>query len=321
MEVAVAYTRQESQDTFDTDNDLMCSMSDVPYSAPASSALAYGASHGNAAVQAMMSNGGTSSGGSSTSGSTGYQSPLDQPGLYVSDPSEAIPEDLDTGTMCSTNGMVSESYLEQICPEADVTVDPQTGRVSMSMPDQNMSSATSPHAQSCEMLSEMVNTDHHWEIKLDDQSWPHTEFGDDTNAGNGVGTGGVVTAPTPNSPKLWGAATQDGNPTVLPNWMVLGHELLGHGRSGDQGMHDSGPQRGEGGHQQTVQQENILRDEHGLPLRGGHLDPYCGESFYINKDDPNQEVHWSNYLNVCQAWRQDYNQQHGTSYDISDDMP
>ena len=53
----------------------------------------------------------------------------------------------------------------------------------------------------------------------------------------GVGTGGRVTAPSPNSPKLWGAATAAGKRLDIDPWLVLGHELCGHAWLGDRGEH------------------------------------------------------------------------------------
>ena len=69
----------------------------------------------------------------------------------------------------------------------------------------------------------MVASGHTWTIVVDDGAWPHTNF-DDDDAANGVtagGSGGSVTAPSPNSPKLWGAGTAKGGTLDIPSWLVL----------------------------------------------------------------------------------------------------
>ena len=230
-------------------------------------------------------------------------------GLYVEGVADAMPTGGDHAIMSGTNGDVALSYLQTLCPEGDVQVDPETGRVTMD-PAFASQSMDTPHGGTCGALSDMVNSENMWDIQIDDSEWPHTDF-DNSEAGMGDhgshGTGGVVTAPSPNGDKLWGAATEDGGTdTEIPPWLVLGHELLGHAWLGDRAEHPhmDDPYRGEGGHAHTVDQENMIRAEHGFPLRGGHLDHHCGESFYRNKSDPD-EVHWSYFHGVCEDWRDD----------------
>jgi hypothetical protein len=173
----------------------------------------------------------------------------------------------------------------------------------------------------CGCLCDMIASANAWTIVVDDVSWPHTDFDDPAKAETS-GTGGKVTAPSPNSPKLWGTATVSGKTLDMDSWLVLGHELCGHGWLGDRGKHgpDHAKRRGEGGHQETVKRENLIRDEHKIERRGGFKDPYCGESFWRDKAT-NGPVQWSSSVAVCQAWRDDYNKKNKTSYKISDKIP
>jgi hypothetical protein len=103
---------------------------------------------------------------------------------------------------------------------------------------------------------------------------------------------------------------------------VLGHELCGHGWLGNSGMAggDHVQPRGQGGHQETVERENLLRKEHGIELRGTFKQPDCGESYWRDKAAPGT-VNWSSFHSVCEAWRKDYNTKNGTSYKIGDTIP
>jgi hypothetical protein len=126
----------------------------------------------------------------------------------------------------------------------------------------------------CGCLCGLCSSAHHWTISVDDINWPFTAFDDGTGCTPG-GTGGTVTTPSPNSSKLWGAATTSGKALDIDPWLVLGHELCGHGWLGNRGKacRDEPPPRGEGGHQETVARENALRSEHGIDLRGTFKDP------------------------------------------------
>jgi hypothetical protein len=182
----------------------------------------------------------------------------------------------------------------------------------------------SPTASGCGCLCDLVSSKHAWKIRVDDAAWPHTDF-DDDDAANGKkpgGTGGAVTAPSPNSPKIWGAAAASGKEKDIDPWLVLGHELCGHawlGNSGSHGPDETSP-RGEGGHQATVARENALRAEHGIDLRGTFKDPNCGESYFRDKTAPGK-VNWSSFHAVCESWRNKYNAAHGTKYKIADKIP
>jgi hypothetical protein len=163
---------------------------------------------------------------------------------------------------------------------------------------------------------------------VNDSVWPHTEFTEEAKA-NGLlpgGSGGAVFAPSPNSPKLWGTAAVSkkgaGEELDIDPWLVLGHELCGHGWLGNFGKHgpDVANKRGEGGHQAAVARENELRKEHGIDLRGTFKDPNCGESYWRDKKAPGT-VKWSVYHDVCKQWRDNYNRMNSTNYNITDKIP
>ncbi|HEU4596490.1 MAG TPA: hypothetical protein VFS10_15245, partial [Pyrinomonadaceae bacterium] len=117
-------------------------------------------------------------------------------------------------------------------------------------------------------------------------------------------------------------ATASGKALDIDPWLVLGHELCGHGWLGDSGQHgpDETARRGEGGHQATVARENALRSEHGIELRGTFKQPHCGESFWRDKATGGP-VNWSSYHAVCEQWRKKYNKKHKTKYTIADTIP
>jgi Domain of unknown function (DUF4157) len=237
-----------------------------------------------------------------------------------------------------TNAATIETYLKTLCPDGGPTVDPASGEVKiapafctapalapgMAGPPAPSGVQMSKTATGCGCICDLVASANTWTIQVDDKDWPHTDFDDDDKA-NGVkpgGTGGTVTAPSPNSPKLWGAGTAAGAALNVDPWLVLGHEFCGHAWLGDQGKHgpDTAAARGEGGHQETVARENALRAEHGIDLRGTFKDPNCGESFWRDKKSPGK-VNWSTFRDVCIKWRAAYNKANKTNFKITDKMP
>ena len=259
--------------------------------------------------------------------------------IMVDKSKDAIPRPGGKGIV-KTNAQTIADYLTTLCGAGAPTVDSGTGAVGIGSSFCTRPQATlwgvgmpwttaSPAEQSktpagCGCICDLVNSAHVWTIRVDDASWPHTVF-DDDDAANGKkpgGTGGMVFAPSPNSPKLWGAATASGKELNIDPWLVLGHELCGHGWLGNFGRHgpDETKPRGEGGHQETVARENLLRQEHGIELRGTFKQPNCGESFWRDKSAPGT-VNWSFFHAVCQAWRNRYNAAHGTKYKITDTIP
>lgn len=259
--------------------------------------------------------------------------------VVVDKPKDPIPRPGGKGVV-QTNAQTIKDYLATLCGAGAPTVDSGTGAVDIGSSFCTRPQATvwglnmpwttaSPAEQSktpagCGCICDLVKTAHLWTIRVDDSSWPHTVFDDDAAAigKKPGGSGGMVFAPSPNSPKLWGAGTASGKELNIDPWLVLGHELCGHGWLGNFGKHgpDEAAPRGEGGHQETVARENQLRQEHGIELRGTFKQPNCGESFWRDKSAPGT-VNWSSYRAVCQAWRTRYNAANGTTYKITDTIP
>jgi hypothetical protein len=237
--------------------------------------------------------------------------------LEVRDAVNPIPNPTGKG-LVQTNAQTAQTYLQTLCAAGAVTVDPASGAVGFGTadfcPKPNPPGVAGPPVPApsdlsstptgCNCLCTMVNSATTYTIAIDDKSWPHT-------------SGTVVTTPSPNSDKLWGTATKSGKATTIDPWLVLGHELCGHAWLGEMGLPDNNANRGEGGHQETVARENLIRQEHAIEERGSFKDPYCGESFSQDKAGPGKIV-WSSYLAKCKAWR---TKKYGNKYKISDRIP
>lgn len=268
---------------------------------------------------------------------TVQRSPVLQRKVVVDKPKDMIKNPGGKGAV-QTNAQTVENYLKTLCSAGSVAVDGATGDVKMDKsfctvpplppgllgPPSLSPAQASKTPAGCGCICDLVDSKNLWTIQVDDASWPHTVF-DDEDAAKGIkpgGSGGTVTTPSPNSPKLWGAATARGKELDIDPWLVLGHELCGHGWLGNSGGHgpDEASPRGEGGHQETVKRENELRKEHGIELRGTFKDPNCGESYWRDKKKPGT-VNWSSYRDVCKKWREAYNKKHGTKYKITDTIP
>ena len=204
--------------------------------------------------------------------------------------------------LVQTNAQTVEGYLQTLCSGGTVSVNKGSGGLSLAAafcptpmptgfagPPAPAPADKSKEPTGCNCLCDMVVSANDYTIVVDDKDWPHT-------------SGRVVTTPSPNSPKLWGAATLSGKATTIDPWLVLGHEFCGHAWLAEKGLPDDNATRGEGGHQETVSRENELRKEHGIETRGNFKDPYCGESFSQGKAGPGP-VAWSSYLKTCEVWR------------------
>ena len=258
--------------------------------------------------------------------------------LKVNNAADSIPNPTGAG-LVQTNAKTVETYFGTLCASGNIIVDPKTGAVDMATKDFctrpkatilgfEMPWTTDSLAEQsgtptgCGCVCDLVNSANSWRIEVDDANWPHTEFDDPDAAKKPGGTGGVVTTPSPNSPKLWGAGTASGKTLDIDPWLVLGHELCGHGWLGDSGQHgpDEAARRGEGGHQETVARENKLRAEHGIELRGTFKEPNCGESYWRDKATGGP-VNWSSFHAVCEKWRKRYNRKNKTKFTITDTIP
>lgn len=238
--------------------------------------------------------------------------------LQVADPKANIPNPTGKG-LVQTNAQAGQDYLQKLCSAGAIAVDASSGQVSFGTADfcpktyppdfigplpQSPAEASSTPT-GCGCICDIVNSAATYTIKIDDVDWPHT-------------SGTVVTAPSPNTGKIWGAASVSGKEMPIDPWLVLGHELCGHAWLSEKKLPDSNANRGEGGHQETVERENLIRDEHGLERRGGFKDPYCGESFWKDKAAPGASPNWSSYLERCRKWRE---KTYGKKYKISDKIP
>jgi outer membrane protein OmpA-like peptidoglycan-associated protein len=182
-----------------------------------------------------------------------------------------------------TNEQIVDGYVRTLCPDFGA----RGGRVVPTSFARCLISPLSATPESCSCLCEMhflvdpatlAAVD--WTIAVDDRAWPHTDDATRT-----------VTVHSPHSGLefgAWTAGSPAGPPShrsVLPNWLVLGHELCGHARLFARGTHPTGPAPTHGGrpsHDVTVQIQNTLATEHGIPaseLRGLFADPHHGESF------------------------------------------
>ena len=259
--------------------------------------------------------------------------------LQVENPAQKVPNPGGKGVNLS-NAQVVQGYLRQLTPEAKALVNGKSGDVSIG--DMSLYNpikpapghkgpvplqyTLSPHPFATKSLMDMVDSTHLWRIRIDDSSWPHTKFDSRADSNQpGVGSGGIVTSPSPNDDDAWGAVTKSGKFEDIPPYMVLGHELFGHALKGDTGNHeaDHGKLRGRGGHQQTVGLENKLRDEQKMELRGDFRAPYGGESFKHKKGAPVDISAFKKKrtVSINIAWRQEYNQLNGTNYTIQDQIP
>lgn len=240
--------------------------------------------------------------------------------VNVKDAKTPIPNPTGKG-LVQTQAATIQGYLRTLCSDGSATVDGTTGAVATGAgfcpgylapgfagPPSPAAVDKAKEQTGCRCLCDMVDSPTAFTIVVDDADWPHT-----------LGT--TVTAPSPNSPKLWGAASVSGKALNIDPWLVLGHEFCGHAWLSERKMTDTNSTRGEGGHQETVSRENELRKEHGIEQRGGFKDPFCGESFSQLKDDGTGKtgpVQWSSYLLKCEAWRK---KTYGGKYKISDKIP
>jgi hypothetical protein len=138
--------------------------------------------------------------------------------------------------------------------------------------------SATPTGSTC--ICDMIRSPNTWTIEIDPEG------------GGRTGTG-VVQVPAPNAPRIWGAATISGQLQELEPWLILGHELCGHAWLEDRNEEEDVDLDRELRHHRTVERENQIRAEHGIAPRGHELrDPYCGESFFRERNDPQRQRQW-----------------------------
>jgi hypothetical protein len=223
--------------------------------------------------------------------------------VIVDKPTADIPNPTGKGVK-QTNAVTVQNYLGELCSGETPNVDGASGEVSMSgafcfvpgmqighevLPTGPAPATESKTPTGCTCLCDLVHSKNVWTIKVDDVSRPHTSF-DDPKAAIGEtpgGTGGFVTTISPNSPKVFGSVSASGKRVDYDPWLILGHELCGHGWLGNYGMAEGAEIRESVGRQPlTIDRENALRAEHQIEARGRSFrDPFCGESYERFKTD------------------------------------
>ncbi|HSG40928.1 MAG TPA: hypothetical protein VLE27_14915, partial [Thermoanaerobaculia bacterium] len=204
-------------------------------------------------------------------------------------------------------------------------------------PDSQAAASSTPTGSTC--LCDFVTGGNLWTIEVNDNQHPRTGSADHR----------IVQVPSPNSPRIWGAATASGRLQNMEPWLVLSHELCGHawlienqrGRGDEEGTVEGEHAR----HNRSVERENLIRQEHGLEARGFRLrDPYCGESFYRMRSDPTGSAQFDHllpevqremvrrqglhpemadetYLDQCQALRETYLGERARRYRVEERIP
>lgn len=217
--------------------------------------------------------------------------------VVVDKPKDLIPNPTGKG-VSQTNAATAADYCAELCSGEKPQVDAGTGEVTMSvafcsvpgfqighevLPAGPMPAEEAKTATGCTCLCDLVNSKNLWTIKIDDVSRPHTNFAD-PDAATGAkpgGSGGFVTAISPNSAKVFGSVSASGKKIDYDPWLILGHELCGHGWLGNAGKAETAEVMIKVGRQPfTVDRENALRAEHAIEARGRSFrDPFCGESY------------------------------------------
>jgi Domain of unknown function (DUF4157) len=145
---------------------------------------------------------------------------------------------------------------------------------------------------------------------------------------------GFVVVPAPGSQRIFGDATVSGKLETPEPWLILGHELCGHAWLQDRmhaGDDEEGHVPGEDlRHHRTVERENKIRFEHGLEARGFRLkDPFCGESFFRDRGDPQgppqfgppQQDSGKTRLEECQSEREKYYPDQAKRFRVDERIP
>lgn len=250
--------------------------------------------------------------------------------LSVENPSQAVPGAF-PGGVYQTNRETVQNHLDRLCPgyaavegSGDVTIDEDLCleldfAAASLIPRPEVAGTQTPAGCGC--VCDVVHSSNDWEIQTH-LGGPTTGFYSTAGAYGTEpgGTGGIIKIPSPNAETVYGAVTESGERLPAEPWLLFAHELCGHAWLADRGREPNrNPPRwgrGGGGHEATVERENQIRREHGIPERGDYRDPYCGESYSVE----NGSYDWS-HIGKCMNWRQEYNRRHGTNYDITDDMP
>jgi len=212
-------------------------------------------------------------------------------------------------------------YFNQLCADAKVSIvggevvlpadfctkaEPDAGE-----PNPLSKAGLSKTPTSCTCLCDLDASSKEVTIQVDDNNAGLTAF---TNAPGeealDAPRGAIVTVPSPIGKKTT-QMMKSGKKETFEPFIVFGHELCGHGWMAIKGelAKDDNAERGRGGHQETVERENMMRREHGLTERNTFREPFCGEV-----DD-------SDYQKECKIWRDEYNKLNATKFTLADTIP
>lgn len=214
--------------------------------------------------------------------------------------------------------------------------------------------SSTPTGSKC--VCTIVNSSNRWIIEVNDSDHPRTMHENDPRDPRRMRSlpGGRVRITSPNSPRLWGAATMSGTLQNAPTWLQLSHELCGHAWLQEKGLPESS-QGGAGaardsqtgqlsvanqdsfsgntvaphGDEFAIQRENLIRQEHGISPRGYRVrDPYCGESFWRDRATPQGQVHFTEggdpnftFMQQCQFLRSQLPENRDGRYRIDQQIP
>jgi len=212
-------------------------------------------------------------------------------------------------------------YFNQLCADAKVSIvggevvlpadfctkaEPDAGE-----PNPLSKAELSKTPTSCTCLCDLDASSKEVTIEVDDNNAGLTDFTNDPGEeALDAPRGAIVTVPSPIGKKTTQMMKSGKKETFQP-FIVFGHELCGHAWMAIKGelLKDENAERGRGGHQETVERENMMRREHGLTERNTFREPFCGEV-----DD-------SDYQKECKIWRDEYNKLNGTSFTLQDTIP
>jgi len=212
-------------------------------------------------------------------------------------------------------------YFNQLCADAKVSIvggevilpadfctkaEPDAGE-----PNPLSKAELSKTPTSCTCLCDLDASSKEVTIEVDDNNAGLTDFTNDPGEeALDAPRGAIVTVPSPIGKKTR-QMMKSGKKETFEPFIVFGHELCGHGWMAIKGelAKDDNAERGRGGHQETVERENMMRREHGLTERNTFREPFCGEV-----DD-------SDFQKECKVWRDEYNKLNGTKFTLADTIP
>jgi hypothetical protein len=206
-------------------------------------------------------------------------------------------------------------------------------------------SSATPTGSTC--LCDILDSSQPWQIEINDE-FPDKKYPLPTTQSSKK-----IVTPSPNNPKIMGAATLTGKLENEEPWLLLAHELCGHAwlqvkqkpetsepvshayRDPKTGQMVSDPVTKDSpaphGHEFAVEKENLIRKEHGLDPRGWRLkDPYCGESFLRDKAAPEAAPEFypdtgstvfTTLLEQCQYLRSQLPESKNKTYRIDEAIP